>query len=231
MRNGGFTIVRILLVPATFAILAYAHADTPRELTTLRIIESETSEVTEADIAISPDGDISVFSMLGHHASDSQILFDSTRTGSNEIHVMHADGSDVRQVTNVRQKGVASRVPGWSPDRQQIVFQSNRDSNPELYAMDTDGGRVRRLTHTVEEEGGPAWSPDGKRIAYDRATRDAGGNYLSSHIWVINADGSGPQPLTSGKSRDWYPAWSPDGQRLTFASNRGGELGIPTRSA
>ncbi|HUG99573.1 MAG TPA: DUF4440 domain-containing protein [Gammaproteobacteria bacterium] len=159
-------------------------------------------------------------------AGSGRIVFDSNRSGTNEIYVVEPDGSNVHQLTKVGKQEVANRVPDWSPERTQIVFQSNRDGNAELYVMDADGRNVRRLTHTAEEEGGPAWSPDGKRIAYDLATRDASENYVSSHIWVMNADGSGTQALTSGQNRHWYPAWSPDGQKLAFVSNRGGNFAL-----
>jgi len=152
------------------------------------------------------------------------ILFDSDRSGSNEIFLMESDGSNVRQTTNVGKRGVASRVPDWSPDGKQIVFQSNRDGNAELYVMDADGRNVRRLTSTPEEEGAPAWSPDGKRIAYGLAIQEASGKHISSHIWIMNADGSGARPLTTGAGRNWFPAWFPDGSSLAFASNRGAEL-------
>lgn len=52
---------------------------------------------------------------------------------------------------------------------------------------------------------GPAWSPDGRHIAF---TSDRDGN---NEIYVIGADGSGRTRLTRNQASDVFPAWSPDG--------------------
>lgn len=57
----------------------------------------------------------------------------------------------------------------------------------------------------------PAWSPDGRRIAYVRTTGSAGRD-----IYVMDADGSNPSQKTSGIQL-MYPAWSPDGKKLIMA--------------
>ncbi len=158
----------------------------------------------------------------------SRILFDSNRSGSDEIYVMDADGSSVRQLTNIGRKEVSSRVPDWSPDRGRIVFQSNR-TGPwgDLYVMDADGGNLRQLTDTPDtSEGGPAWSPDARRIAYNRAAIAEDGTRGRSQIWIVDADGSNARALTSGTSRNWYPAWSSDGSMLAFASDRDGDIDL-----
>ena len=62
----------------------------------------------------------------------------------------------------------------------------------------------------------PAWSPDGKRIAF---TSNRDGNY---EIYVMNADGTGLRNLTQPPGAGQLRAWSPDGKRLAFISNRDG---------
>jgi TolB protein len=76
--------------------------------------------------------------------------------------------------------------------------------------MDSDGTHQRRLTHTPEEkESVPAWSPDGKNIAY---VADTFGN--NPMIWLMEADGSGHRRLTEGS----WPSWSPDGKHIVYTS-------------
>ncbi len=73
--------------------------------------------------------------------------------------------------------------------------------------MNADGSEQRRLTR---DGGAPAWSPDGRRIAF----------VSSDGIYVMNADGSGERLLTRAAVR--YPAspvWSPDGRKIAFVSN------------
>src|SRR4051812_30037681 len=83
----------------------------------------------------------------------------------------------------------------------RIAFTLNDgQGGGELYSENADGSAMRRLTWSPEVEGAPAWSPDGRRIAYESAL---GGSF---HIWVMNADGSGRTELTSG-AQDTDPAW------------------------
>jgi TolB protein len=69
--------------------------------------------------------------------------------------------------------------------------------------MNPDGANLRRLTLNKAEDGFPAWSPDGKRIAFS-SNRD--GNH---EIYVMNADGSDQKRLTNNNAEDWGPVWRP----------------------
>jgi TolB protein len=83
--------------------------------------------------------------------------------------------------------------------------------------MRVDGTRVERLCESPTREMRPAWSPDGRRIAFT-SVRDG-----SHEIYVINADGSGLRRITNHPERDDFAAWHPDGNRVVAVSERDGE--------
>ena len=162
--------------------------------------------------------------------------------GSN-LSVVNADGSGRRrlagnQVPGSRTGGWMS-ISAWSPDGRKILFLSDKgipcDACYRIYVVNADGSGERRLTNnrtpgpptpsTVQSNFAPAWSPDGRRIAFVRTT-----GFLSplGEVWVMNADGTEQRRLTREASGWPYfaLAWSPDGQKLAFTSDRDGNAEI-----
>jgi TolB protein len=104
----------------------------------------------------------------------------------------------------------------------KIVFVSARDGNDEIYTCNTDGSNITRLTNDPANDGQPAWSPDGIRIAFTR----------NRNLFIMNADGSNVVQRTfSGSCQG--PTWSPDGTKIAFSDydNAEGYSGIFTVSA
>jgi len=95
-----------------------------------------------------------------------------------------------------------------------IAFVSTRDGLPHIYVASADGTGVRRLTSGEA----PAWSWDGRRIAFHRGLDNPG----PAGIYTMNPDGSDLRFLVEGGQ---YPAWSPDG-RIAFNTSIWGEGGI-----
>jgi Tol biopolymer transport system component len=103
----------------------------------------------------------------------------------------------------------------------KIAFDTNRDGNEEIYVMNPDGSGQIRLTNDPASDFGPAWSPDGSKIAFNRGF----------DIFVMNADGSAPTRLTSAAAMNIAPSWSPDGTKVAFHSSRDGNFEIYVMNA
>lgn len=106
----------------------------------------------------------------------------------------------------------------------QLAFVSERDGNSEIYSIDPDGTGLLRLTNNDAHDRDPAWSPDGKRIAFV-SNRNVGLNIYVSDVYVMDADGLNVVRLTVGGMNS-APAWSPDGTRIAFAGVKDGQGGI-----
>ena len=102
---------------------------------------------------------------------------------------------------------------GYASRRTKIAFTSIRDGNTEIYVMDGDGRNQRRVTVNPALDRLPAWSPDGKKIAFVSNRNNE--NIDHRQIWVIDADGKNPIRLTDGWM-DTYPDWSPDGTKIVY---------------
>jgi TolB protein len=138
------------------------------------------------------------------------IVFMSSRSGGIEIWKMRVDGSRVRRLTF--NSGIEDCCPDWRPTGRRIVFESDRFGRFELLSMRTDGSGLRRLTRNNIYDGTPAYSPDGRWIAYNSA----------SDIWVMRADGTRRRRLTTAPGIDRTPSWSPNGKLIVFVSGRTG---------
>jgi TolB protein len=99
----------------------------------------------------------------------------------------------------------------------KIAFTTSRDGDYEVYAMGSDGSAQTNLTANAAGDLFPAWSPDGKHVAF-ASFRDAG----NEEIYVMDADGSNQTRLTTSPGADAAPSWSPDGTRIAFRSDRDG---------
>lgn len=92
-----------------------------------------------------------------------------------------------------------------------LLIVSKRSGNAEIYLVDDKGQSVRNLTNSGAENSYPAWSPNGKSIAF-ASDRDG-----SMNIYVMDADGTNLKQLTKGAERSRGPAWSPDGKKILFS--------------
>ncbi|MEM9658980.1 MAG: peptidase M28, partial [Planctomycetota bacterium] len=119
----------------------------------------------------------------------------------------------------------------WSPDGGLIAFTSNRraydgemteeqqklfDIDPasmnDIFVMDADGGNLRQLTTAEGYDGGPFFSPDGRRICWRRFSP----NGATAEVWTMNIDGSDQRQITRMGAMSWAPFYHPSGEYLIF---------------
>jgi TolB protein len=121
-------------------------------------------------------------------------------------------------------RGVARTKLTFDSDRageRMSTVLASRDVK-DIYIADYDGANQRPVTvgHTLNIT--PAWSPDGRSIAYTSYRRGPG------HVFISNIFQGTLEELTKGPAdgENWLPAWSPDGTRIAFTSTRDGNSEI-----
>jgi Tol biopolymer transport system component len=109
-----------------------------------------------------------------------------------------------------------SSAGSWDPAGRLLAVAAIRKGRPVMAILNADNGnREREIPLAgLDEVFHPAWSPDGKQIAFSGLA----GGY--SDLFVINLATGAVRKLTTDAFSDLQPAWSPDGTRLVFATDR-----------
>jgi Tol biopolymer transport system component len=202
--------------------------------TTCSFINPETGDVLFASTHHDPRSKQLQEEELAFRASGKERRYSWDYDPEMELYVRSAKTGMLRRLTNKR--GYDAEA-SYSPDGQWIVFSSTRqayerqlsaaeqkqlETDPsyfaEIYIMraDADGSGPKRLTNVPGYDGGPFFSPDGKRIIWRRFD-EAG---LIADVRTMNLDGSNERQLTDFGAMSWAPYIHPSGQYVLFASNK-----------
>ena len=166
---------------------------------------TNTANYSEEDPAVSPDGTRIAFARFD---------LDSFRF---DVYVMKAEPqSPTNRPKRLTAGPGGGNWPDWSPDGAKIAFvrylppgegYPDYQPNAEIFVMNANGSRKTNLTRNAAPDAAPAFSPDGKYIAFssDRGA-DADGR---SDIWKMGADGSNPTQLAPPDSFKALPDWQP----------------------
>lgn len=131
-------------------------------------------------------------------------------------------------VNRIALTGGADSDPVWSPKGDRIAFLRRTDDGRDIYLLrptksgdwadDTDEEAV---ADTGDDEFGPAWSPDGRRLVFVAWLDDG-----QTEIFTVRVDGSQRRRLTHNTVDDLMPAWSQSGDKIAFVSHAYGNAEI-----
>jgi dipeptidyl aminopeptidase/acylaminoacyl peptidase len=129
----------------------------------------------------------------------------------------------------------AARVGGWEEPKDEeerarskparvidvLKYKSNGvgfvyDRPQHLFVVPADGGEARQLTDGDYDDRDPAWSPDGRWLAFAAARHAGRDTDNAADVWRVPADGGEPRRLTATAGPVSSPAVSPDGRTVTY---------------
>jgi TolB protein len=120
--------------------------------------------------------------------------------------LMARDGTDLRQVTDVR-----AWDPSWSPDGSSILFASDVGDTSQLFIVNVDGTGLRQVGNFSDLRGRSDWSIQNLIVTYS-------GEPWEREIYIMNPDGSGQQQISPAGGNSQGPSFSPDGQWVAFTA-------------
>jgi TolB protein len=120
--------------------------------------------------------------------------------------------------------------PCFSPDGRKITFAQfgpvSEGDDTDLFIYDLKSDSKRRLLDQYSLQMWPAWSPDGKQIAYTHMHCSAECGRMIQELWIADAHGKWARQLVMTHSFCQQPAWSPDGRKIAFSSDKSGNYDI-----
>jgi Tol biopolymer transport system component/DNA-binding winged helix-turn-helix (wHTH) protein len=131
-----------------FAAIWHMQLSGARVVSQTRILAPTTTG--EDSVQLSPD--------------ETQLVFHSMRTGTQQIWKSNANGSDPFQLTSF-DSGVPG-TPRWSPDGKWIALDYHADTHSQIYLMDSEGHNLHALTSGNYENSVPGWSRNGKAVYF-----------------------------------------------------------------
>ncbi len=198
-HRGPFVFVAVAFALCAVLPVHAQDADTEARcdslcITPTRTISFATTQGTQMNVDVSPDGQTLLFDLLG------------------DLYTVGRNGGDAARLTS----GPALDLqPVFSPDGQRILFVSDRSGNENLWVVDADGTDLRPLT---TERGNfhfddPEWSTDGEYVLVRR--NEAGSPNAGRTPWLIHVDGGRGVELHD-EARGLGFRWSPDDRYVYY---------------
>jgi Tol biopolymer transport system component len=130
-------------------------------------------------------------------------------------------GPRIKQKARALTESPGDSAPAYSPNGRLIAFEGQREpgatQGSHIYLMRSDGSGVKVLTKGNFDDADPTFSPDGKKIVFERSPV----NHLrASHLFEISVSGGEPTQLTTGTGHDTEAVFTPNGHSILFVSER-----------
>ena len=235
---------RLLLSLAMAAGTVVCAAQNPGEARLLRFPATNGTDVTfsyAGDLWTVPIGGGQArrltshegYEMFARYSPDGKsIAFTGEYDGNREVYLIPAQGGEPVRLTytatNARddlgdRMGPNNIVMTWSPDGKKIVYRNRTGEGfpGKLWMVSPQGGMSERVP--LPEGGFCSYSPDGKRLAYNRVMREfrtwkyyRGG--MADDVWIYDPKAGKVENITSNDAQDIFPMWI--GDEIFFASDR-----------
>jgi Tol biopolymer transport system component len=211
ISKGGLTGTEPRFSPDGRKIVFAARAGTGGPYGELAVVDVDTGKTRllthDHALALSP----------AWSSDDKSIYFASSRGGTLNVWKIGANGSGLQQITAGEGDDAELDV---SADGKRIVFASLREkvgiAELDLQAKPGQPDTQVLTTDPARNQWGPAYSPDGKRLAFFTNLKGAG----NESVWIADADGSNAAPLVQDSRINIFPEWSADGSYIVYASER-----------
>jgi hypothetical protein len=172
----------------------------------------------------SPDGTRFLYASAAPAVAGRVGDLDLNGTGSPDIWIANADGSQARRLTEG-----SARYNGWSwsPDGRWIAFASNQSGSWDIYKMQLSDALIVRLSVSSSQDGWPTWTPDGLGLVFVSTRSDR------AQLYAMDANGGGARRFLITATADTDPAIAPDG-RIAFSAqdaNGASEIYVLDRGA
>lgn len=134
------------------------------------------------------------------------------------VSIMNADGSSIQTIRKVSW----GSYPASSPDGSTIAYTFVADPNMnagEIFLCDPHGNQPRKVTNFGGLNWFAAWSPDGKKIAFEHLGADTATDKAAGDIYIMDADGSNPRAIIRNQSHHVVPNTSTAGGRPAWKPN------------
>ena len=153
------------------------------------------------------------------HPNGKKILFESNRSGKNELHLIKLKNKKVRQISNLKDNGEPIFAT-FSPNGKFIATGLQASPNTSnLFLLNKKGKIIKQLTKEDSRNAYPKWSQKGDEIVYF-SRKDT--NNETDELYRLNLKTGIEVRLTNWPKHNFCPSWSNDGQKIAYVTSMEG---------